>query len=1693
MAAQHQLGLFAVSRAAGSGAIPVPAVVHFATDHYAAVVEQRGDFYKLVDRPMGGRLWLTAEELNRELTGFFLVPALLVQPPLQAIDLVAAGPVVGKQACASPKDEEDGDCDDEDEDEQEDSNGGATDECEEDCPPGGDSSGDDSGCSGCSETTPTGTEAGMPRWKISEPQLNIVLKDMPLAYRPSTGPWLRFRLRYQQRSTIIIDPGQPYWLYPTVLGHGWGSGWLTKVFFDPAYPDYAVTYLAGGRRLMFDFLPGSLVSKLHYRNKTWVEVIKDPQTGNVTQIILYRPRGSKLVYMHPYQARPNEWLLKYRYDRHGRCLTYNYNAEDRLISVVDADGNTTSLEYLDPWGRPDLVTQVIAPGSRSVGLAYDPQYRHLTSITDAAGIVTTMTYDGGTVASITTPYGTTSFSSADTGTIRSVVITEPGGTRQAYAFYEDATLHDMPPTFTPDQEPDDTPFSDETHTHGTIEITRRQERNSFYWNRRQWAALGLPDPGNPDFTSFTWAELGRARIRHWLLTPDGLRTDGTLGHEQAPSPDGTIEGQVTFYDYDGKTYSSTQLIGTQVLPAVVAHTYWDGAAWQTWWKWTQRNGYGKATLIQSRYTKPDGTIDTRTIANRSYETDDLRLKEIRDGNGNLRTKYTYDATWPRKVNTKKVYVDAATSNPTFYETAYTYDGTGRLSSETSPAGLTTTYTYSGGYLSQISRSPVGGSESFTYSNNRLASHTDVRGFLRTFSYDGLNRTTRIDYGNPATTYEEWRYTDGGSPTGTKRLDVTWHRDRLGTIAQYAYNGLRQVTDLTDRRGNVWHYDYCDCGSLERITDPLGNKTQFGYDQAGRRTSVAIKQPNDTIDASTTYAYNLLGQMTSETVTINAQNSVRTHSYNNQGLRVSSAVNSLVTGKTVFDSEDRPQSVTDNNGVTVTQTFDFLGRVTRRDYPDGGYETFAYTARGLTSYQRKVSATLTTTTSYAYDEARRKTSETPPNGASETLNYTYDAAGSLLTFRDGRTNTTTWTYDLEGRVASKKYQGQTFANLVYGYDANSRLTSRRFYSSAAAYRETLYSYDNNGNLTTVNYPNPTADLTFTYDTANRVTQMSDAYGTTALTYNAAGDLLTEDGPLTGTTDLLTYSFANNSARLRTGLTLNQPGGGTFALTYAYGLSRRLASVTRAGSPNDVFSYTYKTVQVGGANYAASLVQQIALPSSLSIVNDFTDPLQRLISTQFKDSGAVVKNSHTYAYNNGSQRTSHTRGGNGHSYGGTSNYGYDNDGQLLTSSLESLTYGYDAGWNMTSRSATTYTINDRNQVTSIGGLSATYDANGNRTSQVYDSNGPKTYTYTYDDENQLTSAATDTYYTPEAYRWRTDFVYDGRMRLRKRIEYIWYYGGWQPMGGETRYIYDGLLVVQERGPTNPTISYARGLDLSSTLQGAGGIGGLLSRSRHATSSPYAINGTSYYHADGNGNITYLAGTSGAADAAYKYDPFGRTLASTGTYAVANVYRFSSKEVHVKSGMYYYGYRFYDPNVQRWLSRDPIGEPGGLNLYGYVANNPVNVIDPKGLDRWHGDSIHTYVVVEVWDDKCCEVIGYKRIEFGPRGIGGFLSAILTLGSYAPGEVTITDADEPPGWNGWRNPSSCQADKFLLEWAESVQSDPDFFNFWGQNCRHFSAYCQNVGIVETDPSNPPPSTIPPTPTPPLPPSMPFYPPVLR
>jgi RHS repeat-associated protein len=253
---------------------------------------------------------------------------------------------------------------------------------------------------------------------------------------------------------------------------------------------------------------------------------------------------------------------------------------------------------------------------------------------------------------------------------------------------------------------------------------------------------------------------------------------------------------------------------------------------------------------------------------------------------------------------------------------------------------------------------------------------------------------------------------------------------------------------------------------------------------------------------------------------------------------------------------------------------------------------------------------------------------------------------------------------------------------------------------------------------------------------------------------------------------------------------------------------------------------------------------------------------------------------------------------------------------------------------------YGRSDTNVATSYlpSAVSLAYDGNGNMTT-----NG--TRFLEYDDDNQPIRIT-------EPGAWKSAFTYDGKMRRRERWESVWDGSKWVT-NLMVRYIYDGLVSIQERH-YNPQLStsypqlivaYTRGRDLNGSLQGAGGIGGLLARTE---SGPLAIANfppSALYHCDTAGNITCLVGTNSQVQARYLYEPFGSIIALSGRLAERNLYRFSSKEWHQNSSLVYYAFRYYSPSLQRWVSRDRIGERGGINLHAFVGNAPPHRFDPLG----------------------------------------------------------------------------------------------------------------------------------------------------
>ena len=215
-------------------------------------------------------------------------------------------------------------------------------------------------------------------------------------------------------------------------------------------------------------------------------------------------------------------------------------------------------------------------------------------------------------------------------------------------------------------------------------------------------------------------------------------------------------------------------------------------------------------------------------------------------------------------------------------------------------------------------------------------------------------------------------------------------------------------------------------------------------------------------------------------------------------------------------------------------------------------------------------------------------------------------------------------------------------------------------------------------------------------------------------------------------------------------------------------------------------------------------------------------------------------------------------------------------------------------------------------------------------------------------------------------------------------------------DLKFVSDPLLygrhVVDLNTSNNVAVrSYVWGLDLSETLEGAGGVGGLLWVTLHPGSGPAA--GTHFCAYDGNGNVVVLVNASdGSETPRYEYGPFAEPIRVTGPAANQSPFRFSTKRTDPITELVLYEYRAYNPSLGRWLSRDPIEETGGLNVYGFVGNGPVQRIDPDGRVTYHDCPPAARRRIQDAIDKACRRI--RSTDFSCCMIGSKLAYSFTSG---------------------------------------------------------------------------------------------------
>lgn len=252
-----KLGVTGVHRPAGDELV-VPSVVHWKQNHYAAITAKIGDLYQVVDPTFGHPTHLSAEAINAEASGYFMVPAGQALTGWRAVPDTEARQVVGRGNPNFMGDSDDQRCS---------------------------VAAGNGGCDGCQASSKPG---GMPGWRVSEPYINLWLEDVPLAYEPAYGPVVALELAYKQRDEYAgLTADQ------TSFGKGWNCNWLAYL---ENFGYSAVLQLPGGGKSTFLFNGGNEAIAPNYYNYSRLKKTVNPSTGYVTSFELSFPDGSKDIY-----------------------------------------------------------------------------------------------------------------------------------------------------------------------------------------------------------------------------------------------------------------------------------------------------------------------------------------------------------------------------------------------------------------------------------------------------------------------------------------------------------------------------------------------------------------------------------------------------------------------------------------------------------------------------------------------------------------------------------------------------------------------------------------------------------------------------------------------------------------------------------------------------------------------------------------------------------------------------------------------------------------------------------------------------------------------------------------------------------------------------------------------------------------------------------------------------------------------------------------------------------------------------------------------------------------------------------------------------------------------------------------------------------------------------------------------------
>ena len=647
-----------------------------------------------------------------------------------------------------------------------------------------------------------------------------------------------------------------------------------------------------------------------------------------------------------------------------------------------------------------------------------------------------------------------------------------------------------------------------------------------------------------------------------------------------------------------------------------------------------------------------------------------------------------------------------------------------------------------------------------------------------------------------------------------------------------------------------------------------------------------------------------------------------------------------------DYAGRPLTITNPSNQVTSFQYDKAGRLIYAEDPSGYYITNQWRLGKLVSQTTgKTGSSVSANISLEYDQQMTMVSvKDPMNRYVET--YGLDAAGQITTVTNLEGQTMEITRGVLGMVTDIKRFDDTYVSITY---ANKGLVSSVSYYNNDNY---YYNYFANGLLSSISGNNNYME--FSYDNWNDLVQVQNIvtsnedgwfYMTNNYAYDAEGNLTNKVLTMFNSTNNYTKTLISSS--------------------YLYDANERLIGENDANG-NPRWRYAYNPYS-GKLAYATNMVSGIYCTYTY-------DTLGRIYSMVYNKSvRGWIPYYIFYTYDDSGRIIVKDAFGGGQSGIGAAQYTYDSLGNIsyeYAPGIATNYYNYDLAGNRTSTynvfGTTYFTPTNNNRLYAWGSNgSMTYDDAGCVTSLARN-NKIDIDMLSWNGEYQLTDVLIDPYGDCREIIYTYDSL--GRKISRKEFadnEWI----------NNEYYIYDGMNLVADydaiSGRVIRSYTYGPGVD---------NIQSMTVYDQNNDSETY------YYIKDASNTVHVLVDETGQIVEYYYYDAFGNLMKMRDENyqwmtesKCDNRFLFQGREYDYATQLYYFRNRWYEPETGRWLSPDPIGISGGLNLYAFCGNDPVNFVDPMGLDLWivqDANSIWKHVWV-VGDD---ENGGYWQTDLMP-----------------------------------------------------------------------------------------------------------------